>query len=222
MEIRRIDLGMVNAYILMTGGNAVLIDTGMPFHRQKVEAAIGAAGIKPGTLKLIILTHGDIDHSGNGRYLRDKYGAPVAMHKNDAGMVGSGNFMTKRKVKSLVMRLMHLFMGRSRRFKEILSSFERFTPDIFLEDGLSLAEYGTDAKVAHIPGHTPGSIAVFTPDRDLFCGDTMNNRGKRPSGASIVENEADLKISMGKIDALGAKQVYPGHGRPFKMSEFIR
>ena len=43
-----------------------------------------------------------------------------------------------------------------------LGGFEAFEPDALLEDEESLAEYGLDATILSLPGHTPGSIGVLT------------------------------------------------------------
>jgi glyoxylase-like metal-dependent hydrolase (beta-lactamase superfamily II) len=45
----------------------------------------------PGNLALIVLAHGDFDHTGNGAYLRQKYGARMATHRDDLGMVERGD-----------------------------------------------------------------------------------------------------------------------------------
>ena len=79
-------LGTVNCYVVDSGAGLVLIDTGSPNGRAVLVAELVRAGCRPGDLKLIVLTHGDFDHAGNAAYLREKYGAPIAMHRDDAGM----------------------------------------------------------------------------------------------------------------------------------------
>jgi len=217
-EVKVISLGFVNCYLVKLKGDFILVDTGFPPLRATLEKKLEEAGCVPGRLKLIVITHGDIDHTGNAAYLRDKYKARIAMHAGDAFMVEKGEMRTKRKVKSLFMRIMHLFMAHSKKFQKMLADFERFKPDILLNDGQSLKEFGLDATVVHLPGHTPGSIGVFSSDRDFFVGDTLNNR-KRPTGAVIVEDEKRLAATMDKIRGLDARIVYPGHGKPFEMSE---
>ena len=58
-------LGSVNCYIVAAEGGFVVIDTGASNRRKEVERELENAGCKPGGLKLIILTHGDFDHTGN-------------------------------------------------------------------------------------------------------------------------------------------------------------
>ena len=63
-------MGSVNCYIVETDSGFVLIDTGASNRRSQLEKELESAGCKPGDLKLIILTHGDFDHTGNAAYLR--------------------------------------------------------------------------------------------------------------------------------------------------------
>ena len=70
-----IDLGGVNCYLVSAGDGFILVDTGVASLRAKLEQSLLAAGCKPGNLKRILITHGDLDHAENAAYLRDKYGA---------------------------------------------------------------------------------------------------------------------------------------------------
>ncbi len=69
-EIKTINLGHVNCYLVKTGDGFILIDTGWATKRTELEKELESAGCKPGNLKLVILTHGDSDHVGNCTYLR--------------------------------------------------------------------------------------------------------------------------------------------------------
>lgn len=216
IEIKTVNLGFVNFYIVNTGAGFVLVDTGMPNQRKAVENALSDAGCTPENLKLIVITHGDIDHTGNCAYLREKYKTKVAMHKYDSYMVENGDMSAKRKVKSFLMRFMHKFMARSKRFHAVINSFEKFKPDMYLNEGQSLKNFGFDATVLHLPGHTKGSIGILTAENDLFAGDTINNKG----WAIIVANENELLQSAKRINGMNIRNVYQGHGRPFKMKKF--
>jgi glyoxylase-like metal-dependent hydrolase (beta-lactamase superfamily II) len=81
----------VNCYLLKSGENYVLLDTGHASKRGELDETIQQAGCQPGDLKLILLTHGDSDHTGNASFLKDKYGAPITMHPADSGMVTEGD-----------------------------------------------------------------------------------------------------------------------------------
>lgn len=143
------------------------------------------------------------------------------MNMNDAPMVESGKMLMDRGSKSLTRKIFQFFLFRLPKFKKVIDGFERFTPDVRLEDGFSLADYGVDAKIVLIPGHTPGSLGVHMADGDFIAGDTLNNN-KKPVISPIVHNAVQLKDSIEKIKALGIKTVYPGHGRPFQAGELFK
>ena len=64
-------LGTVNCYLLKTRDGFALVDTGSSNRRTELECELARAGCQLGDLKLIALTHGDFDHTGNAAYLRE-------------------------------------------------------------------------------------------------------------------------------------------------------
>ncbi|MCX5787740.1 MAG: MBL fold metallo-hydrolase [Elusimicrobia bacterium] len=214
--IRTISLDFVNAFLVEVEGGYVLIDTGIPAHWEKLDKALAAAGCVPGKLKLVVITHGDWDHTGNGAKLREKYGAPIAMHPDDAFMAERLVFL-ERTVRSFSRRIQFAILRLMMRLRKNAVEFRGFKPEVLLRDGQSLAEYGFAAKVIHIPGHTKGSIAVLTDSGDLFAGDTFVNR-KTPVPAEIILDAAELEKSLARLRGMSVKTIYPGHGTPFEAS----
>ena len=206
-------LGSVNCYLIETEAGFILIDTGCSNKRAELEKRLESAGCKPGDLKLIVLTHGDFDHTGNAAYLRKKFGAKIAMHHEDSGMVERGDMFWNR-------RRGNIFLGTIARILFRFGRKERFRPDLYVDEGYDLSEYGLDAKVLHLPGHSKGSIGILTADGDLFCGDLFENRDK-PVLSSIMDDLAAAKASVEKLKALKIRIVYPGHGKPFLMEELV-
>jgi hydroxyacylglutathione hydrolase len=208
-EIQTINLAGVNCYLVKTGVDYVLIDTGFKNKRADLEKELERAGCQPGNLKLIVITHGDFDHTGNGAYLREKYATKIAMHPDDAGMVEHGDMLWNRKSNLLTRILFSLPFFR-------LGGSDRFTPDILVEDGYDLSGYGYDAQILHIPGHSKGSIGVLSADGDLFCGDLFMNSGK-PGFSNIYIESPVASASLEKLRGFAIKTVYPGHGKPFSL-----
>jgi len=207
-------LGHVNCYLIETHIGYILIDTGCSNRRTNLEKELESAGCKPGNLKLIVLTHGDFDHTGNAAYLREEYGTKIAMHYGDSGMVERGNMFWNRKKSNIITRLMTPILfgfGKSK----------RFTPDLCIEEGYDLSEYGFDASVICIPGHSKGSVGILTAGGDLFCGDLLTNMDK-PVVNSIMDDSEEANASVEKLKKLRINTVYPGHGRQFPMKVFIK
>jgi len=211
-------LGSVNCYLIETDTGYILIDTGGSNKRTDLEKELESAGCKPGYLKLIVLTHGDFDHTGNADYLRKKFVTKIAMHYDDSGMVERGDMFWNRKKGNILIRMMVRMMA------PILFGFgksERFKPDLYIEDGYDLCEYGFDAQVLHIPGHSKGSIGIMTAGGDLFCGDLLANIDK-PVLNSLIDDSAAANASVEKLKSLRINIVYPGHGKPFPMELFVK
>jgi len=214
-------LGDVNCYLVETDTGYILVDTGCSNKRTGLANELESTGCQPGNLKLIILTHGDFDHVGNAAYLRKKFGAKIAMHHDDSGMVERGDIFWNRKNPIFLIRILvnmitpALFrFGKSKRFK----------PDFYIEDGYDFSEYGLDAKALHIPGHSKGSIGILTVGGDLIGGDLLINRGKQgePGLNSIIDDSAAANASVENLKSLKIGTVYPGHGKPFPMESFIK
>ncbi len=205
-------MGSVNCYLIKTSGGFVLIDSGAKNERRELERRIIDAGCVTGTLKLIVLTHGDFDHTGNAAYLRGKFDTKIAMHPADAAMLSAGDMFAGRQQSNFFIRKLApaLFgFGRS----------ERCQPDILLQDGDDLSAYGLDAEVVSLPGHSLGSIAVLTADGDLFCGDLLENI-KGPAFNSIMDDGTAARTSLEILRIMNVNKVYPGHGEPFFLNDF--
>ena len=71
----------VNCYLIKTKTGYVLVDTGYSNHRKSIESALESAGVQPRNLSLILLTHGDFDHTGNAKYLREKYQSKIPRNR---------------------------------------------------------------------------------------------------------------------------------------------
>jgi glyoxylase-like metal-dependent hydrolase (beta-lactamase superfamily II) len=205
-------LGTVNCYLVETDSGFVLVDTGAANKRAELESALTSAGCTPGKLDLILLTHGDFDHTGNAAYLAAKYDAKIAMHKDDAGMAEHGDMFWNRSSSNALLALVAPILFRFRKSN-------RFTPDLYVDEGTDLSEHGFDARILSIPGHSKGSIGILTADGDLFCGDLLEN-DDGPATGSIMDNLAACDASVEKLLGLEITTVYPGHGQPFPMQSF--
>jgi glyoxylase-like metal-dependent hydrolase (beta-lactamase superfamily II) len=214
-EIKTIELTFVNAFLVKVNEGFILIDTGLSMHWEKLDRELVSAGCFPDKLKLIILTHGDFDHTGNCVKLKEKYKCRIAMHKDDSFMVENG-VSVKRKTGTFRAMIFSLI----RRLFRKKFTFDKFIPDIYLTDGQNLNEYGFNAKVVHIPGHTKGSIGILTDAGNLFAGDTFTNR-RKPEVANYIENSLDLGNSIERLKKMNIKMIYPGHGKPFEFQQIV-
>jgi hydroxyacylglutathione hydrolase len=216
--VTTIALDGANCYLMAGDGGFALIDTGYPHTRRRLVWALDAAGCRPGNLRLIVLTHGDIDHSGNAAYLRARTGARIAMHPGDTAMCLGDGVTRKRDLRlpehfppvlylwffEVAVKFVILMLRRAK--------YEPFAPDVLIEDGQDLGPLGLDAVAHHTPGHSTGSISLLTPDGALFCGDHFGQ-----IWGHVLENRDDPSFpsTHEKLRSLPVRIVYPGHGAAF-------
>ena len=157
----------------------------------------------------IILTHGHFDHIGAVSALaaeyRRRYGdAPssrvtIAIHTADAEYLG-------RDAYSAHNRSIRAVFGNSANIETLLEP--QPDPDKLLKEGDTLGPF----TVLHLPGHTPGSIALWDEKAGvLFSGDTLfcagYGRTDLPGGNSRL-----LHASLTRLFGMnGDIQVFPGH-----------
>ena len=202
MKTERIACGMANAYLLHGDGGSILIDTGAEKYREKVAKACQNAGVR-----LILLTHGHFDHCQSAAYLTRRLKCSIEIAGEDAALLERNE---KRKVygKGIWGRFYADASNRNIEQNEI----EAVTPDVILEDGMSLGEYGVDAKTVKLPGHTAGSVGVLCDTGELFVGDAMQNI-LFPSAAWCYEDYEKAKESAAIVRSMNAGKIFFGHGR---------
>lgn len=213
-----IDLGGVNAYLFKGQDGFLLFDTGFPGQLKKLEEALLTKGCPLNRLKLILISHGDLDHSGNCLKLREHSLAQIGMHEGDIEMVKSGDYsQNRKKVPDYCPYKFKMLLRISTLVK--ISPFEPFYPDLIVDEDFSLQPYGFEEKIIYTPGHSKGSISLMDANQNLYCGDLIYNFFK-PEFLLIFDLK-QAKSTIAKLKKLNINYVYPGHGKPFKFKDFL-
>jgi glyoxylase-like metal-dependent hydrolase (beta-lactamase superfamily II) len=195
----------------------ILIDTEMPHKTKKILHYItDTLQRKPSDLKTIILTHCDIDHTGNALELRNLTGAKIAAHPQDAEIIaGEKTRMAPKADMSILFKIVGSFMR-----------VKPFHVDLLIKDGDNVSGF----TVLDMPGHTMGSIALYDPKRKvLFIGDTLGYHAGVIHGPSksVTMDIKQAYRSIEKLKDLDFTVMLSGHGEPLKsnasakVTEFI-
>jgi hydroxyacylglutathione hydrolase len=180
-----------------------------------------SAGCIPGNLKLIILTNGGLDATGNCAYIRKKYGTRVAVHYSDSEIVEKNVKYLRREWKSPLVNILGRMIIEPLA-KKMIAEKELFTPDLCIDEGFDLSAYGFNARIIHVPGYTKGSIGILTPEGDFFSGNTIMNQVGSYISPYVLSTYVELYASIEKLKKLDIKTVYPCMGNPFPMERFMK
>lgn len=186
----------VNTFVIFDDvtGQAVAVDPGMISAAEKhvFDSFIESEGL---TLTQIVNTHLHLDHCFGDNYVRDRYGVKIAANADDEFL---GND----------------FVGQCRRFGIMPDDCRPVEIDERLHAGdkIEVGSYSLD--VIHIPGHSPGSIGLYSKEGNfVIVGDVLFyggvGRTDLPGG-----NCATLQKSItSQLFTLPDKTaVFPGHG----------
>lgn len=197
-----------NNLVLIVEDEITLVDTGLRGSSPQIIDFINQLGRSPEEISLIILTHNHPDHVGGLVELKQLTRARVAIHRADTRALRDSGTRKSTGLRSplrLILSALHLSF--SSRFGDA---------DIKLSGGEVLRPLG-GLEVIHTPGHTPGSISLYSPARRLIIvGDAIRNRRRAlylpPRMASTDLSQA--ADSVRKIAGFDFDTLCSGHGRP--------
>ena len=209
VKVQRIKGGTDNCYLVSEGKNAILIDTASAQCLEMVTAECDKY-----EMKLIVLTHVHFDHAENAAELSKRYNVPVAFHKADEKLFKSFDEQPLRSYGLVGKAVLGLSLKVLRNTKVV-----RPENTVYIKDGDDLSQYGINAKVIELPGHTMGSVGIDVEEKHLFVGDELDNWIKPGVGHLYYDFDA-LKRSVEKIRDLGERTIYYGHGNPTPNGRF--
>src|SRR4051794_18981814 len=155
--IRRLGKGLVNSYLVETGGEVTIVDAGAPSYWGDLPRELAAMGRTLDDVRAVVLTHGHSDHIGFAERIRRERRTPIYVHELDAALArgevpnpskGLGPVRMAPLVEFLAFSVTH-GMLRIPTIHEV-SSFS---------DGATLELPGSP-HVILVPGHTPGSATL--------------------------------------------------------------
>ena len=177
-----------NTYVI-GGAPTVLIDPGHSKFIEPLFSQMEEDGLSPDAIDLIVSTHSHPDHLEGLATFLDKPTKTAMSKEEERYLFETG-------------RLLFEMMGQP---------LPRFRIDFYLKEGK--LHLGNEAfEIIHTPGHSPGSLSIYWPERKaLFTGDVVFcggiGRTDFPEG-----NSKELMASIERLSQLETNILLPGHG----------
>jgi len=170
---------------------AAVVDPGGDLHL--IEAAIAETGVK---VEMILLTHGHVDHAGGAADLAAKLKVPVI-----------GPHIADKPVLDNIPNRGPMFG---------MPEAKSVTPDQWLKEGDEVKVGGVSFKVIEAPGHSPGSVVLFSAaNKFALMGDVLFKNSIGRTDIPMGSHETLMRSIHEKVLPLGDDvQFLPGHGSP--------
>ena len=177
----------------------ILIDAGAePSSGHRILDNVLASSFELDRVSHLLLTHGHVDHIGGVKTIVERTGCHVVCHEGDAEAIRTGD----------PFRTASSWYG---------VSLPHIEPDIVL--------VGDSGKISalewiHVPGHTPGSIALTfaSPDGLVLFGQDIH-------GPFSPDFDSDIDLwaeSMRRLIALNADILCEGHFGVYRGADRVR
>lgn len=209
-EILQIAAGS-NCYLVTGKNGTILVDTGCKGFENKILKQCEGKNVK-----LIVLTHGHIDHIQNAAFLAKKLQVPIGMNEKDIPLL-KDNLCREMKSRGVLGNVVRFFSVQSAKTAQV----DDFKPSIPLKEGDRLDGFGIDAEVVELPGHTAGSIGLKVGEDSLLVGDALMNM-VRPQNTLLFEEYEETLKSAKKIEEMGDRNIYFGHGKMVKNRKWVK
>lgn len=191
-----------HVYLLQSEGEAALIDAGSGLEPERIVQNVLAAGVAPGALKYILMTHVHGDHAGGVRALRERLGGKVVASAIEARLLAVGSNED-----------LGLVRARASGIYPRDFVIPRTEADLVIADGESLTVGAYKVTALVRPGHSAGHTCFLAEGsrRLLFGGDILFLKG-----LASVQNIPGCELtayraSVLSLRGLGIEALFPGH-----------
>jgi glyoxylase-like metal-dependent hydrolase (beta-lactamase superfamily II) len=211
-----------NAWALAAGPGVVLVDTGIhePGSMAHLERALDQAGLRIEHVRLIVCTHAHLDHCGEAPAIAERAACEVWMHRDHGHQTDDFEEALARRVAAahqsgVPADSVQRWVERRRSQGSGLAG--ALHVDRELSGGDAVRSDLGDWQVVETPGHAPSHICLYQPERRLLIsGDHLLGRVSLYFDAGYTPDPvAEFLDSLDKVEALDARLVLSGHGRPF-------
>jgi glyoxylase-like metal-dependent hydrolase (beta-lactamase superfamily II) len=182
--------GTSTVALVRTAGELIIFDTGPYAYRPILQGRLRRAGIDPGAVSKVVLSHLHWDHAANTDLFNN---AEIFVHERELSAAeavsGRDQAIPEYTVRAL----------RKLRIRPVAGDMP----------------LTADAHIVELPGHTPGSIGLMV-GRQLLAGDAVGSAQEAAAGRITAHADGEQAAASLKKALAMSDVIYPGHDRPFR------
>ena len=202
LPITRDGMGKLNLVLAWDDKHLVLVDAGVPGQAGAIAEAIANEGFNAKDLTHIIITHQDWDHVGSVHDLMKLApAAKVVAHIEEAPYIDGR--VLPIKLEARLKQYDSLPVEHRANVDIWKNNYENSPIPVTepVQDGQVLPICG-GIEIVHVPGHTPGHIAVyFKESRIIVCGDAANIRDGKLAGSTPIHTH-DMELADKSLEKI--------------------
>lgn len=210
--------GMSNGYFLIGSKGAAAVDTGCVESEDFFLDQCARAGLRPEDIKLIVITHGHVDHFFNLPAMKKLTGAPVLCHREAARFIEQGlppeeDLVARTPTGAAILK-------KQAEEGPPCDHIPSAPVDITIDGDYDLHGYGIDGRLLCTPGHSRGCLSVVLDDGNAIVGDLFaavagTSEGGTPYFKYKGAHFSEALDSLNRLLAAGVTLFWSGHGGPF-------
>lgn len=218
-----IALSLSHVYLIPCREGYLQIDTGYEHDYSLYRRNLDRAGIAPGSIRYLLLTHHHDDHAGFLNDLTRDADLTIIAHEQADKLLRTGKNDKTRGggyVNSFIKLAASLKMRFDRRWTLTFPPFSLREKDIRLagDDSRLLHDIGIGGQIVYTPGHCIDHLSVVLETGKAFCGDAAASfllwAGTHYCTVFMTDMDEAYE-SWKKLLNAGALTLYPAHGSPF-------
>lgn len=207
-------LKLLNSYVIMDGGHALMIDTG--FNRPECEEAL-FSGIQELGIDVyqlhVVLTHLHSDHTGLVGKLIDR-GAKAYMSAIDRWLLSANGRWEASERMFVKYGFPEEEVALQRNNQALAFSPPRNFPATELRDGDAIRIGNVTLECIHVPGHTPGQMVLYMREQKILFSADHVLFDITPNISVWGDDDHSLEDyleSLALIEELEVDRTFPGH-----------
>jgi glyoxylase-like metal-dependent hydrolase (beta-lactamase superfamily II) len=213
----------VNVYLVRGTRSHFLIDAGWnsDMALNSLRSQLEAFGIGLTDVKDVIVTHCHHDHYDMTSHLKRSHGARIYLHRADLEII-----QARARGHRFLNEMDAVLRSHGVPDSELATVFPKIPdlgppvlPDVLLEGGEHISVGDFTLQIIWTPGHTPGQISLYEPNRKLlFPSDLVMPTMACSTSLHLQYSRNPLKDylnSLQELRRLDVRMVLPGHEHVF-------